>query len=83
MESDCSPESPECSCPCRCGCQNDKNGSDIPFFGMDGMKIPLGKDGLCFSCNTGDHETPPVYLERLIALHTEILEKLKVRFNSR
>jgi len=48
MESNCDPNSPECTCWCGCGCQDDPNGCDLPFV-----------NGLCASCAVGNHEVPP------------------------
>ena len=73
MESNCDPDSPECWCPCRCGCQNDPNGHDLPF----------DEKGLCASCSEGRHEVPPPWpmgdatVDDLIAAHESILRQLK------
>jgi hypothetical protein len=73
MESGCSPDSPECRCPCNCGCQNDPNGYDLPF----------NESGLCLSCSKGRHEIPPGELNELIILHEQILNQLKLEDLSR
>ena len=67
MESNCAEYSPVCWCPCRCGCQNDPNGGDIPF----------DDTGLCASCSVGQHEIPPGSLDKLIAATESFLRHLK------
>ena len=71
MESRCNSESPECTCPCNCGCQNDPNGMDLPF----------DEKGFCASCAKGNHEVPPdgvrPTLDELIAAHESILTQLR------
>jgi len=72
MESGCADDSPECWCPCRCGCQDDPNGHDLPFDAK----------GLCASCSDGRHEVPPLPMgaitrDDLIAVHESILKQLK------
>lgn len=70
MESGCSEDAPECWCPCRCGCQNDPNGHDLPF----------DEKGFCASCSRGRHEVPPwpkARIDDLIAAHESILVQLK------
>lgn len=84
MESDCSPDSPECICPCRCGCQNDINSGDIPFVNkLNGKVIPVGEIGICASCGIGIHEIRPGDLTDEIDLHMSVLKQLFEEQNKR
>jgi hypothetical protein len=81
MESNCHSNSPECCCPCNCGCQNDEKGMELPFYTkLKGTPIQVGKLGICASCAAGDHEIPPGdchRLDNLIELHQSVLAQLQ------
>lgn len=82
MESGCDDDSPECWCPCNCGCQNDAHGSSLPFTDKIGgiIIIPIGHIGMCHDCARGVHEVVPEFVRKMddvIAAHQDILAFLQ------